>query len=362
VIRTSIVNFRHELEWAQNIKRSRPQVKVGFMGGMSAANPHLYQDKGDFIIRGEVENALLENDIASFSGIVEAGLLADLDRLPFPDWSYHQVWKKGYGLVSSGKSRLLPMSSSRGCPMSCSYYCTYPLTQGKKLRTHSPERVVAEIEYLQKNFGMTAVMFRDPIFTLKMERVEQICELILKKNLHFSWICETHPHYLTPDLIKLMRQAGCISIKLGIESGDLEVMKKSRRALPDLESQETIVKTCEAVGIRVLAFYILGYMHDTRSSILQTIAYAQRLNTYGAQFTIATPYPGTQWFADLEGDPRGYALDGDYEHYNQYRLVFNHPNLSFDELEGLKSLAYRRYYLRMSFVAKHILHFPQKAL
>jgi radical SAM superfamily enzyme YgiQ (UPF0313 family) len=357
LIQTSIVNFQHELEWADKIRRSRPQIKIGFIGGMSAANPHLYRDKADFVIQGEAENSLLEQDIAAFSGVVAGGLVADLDRLPFPDWSHIQSWKQGYGLVSRGKSRLLPMSSSRGCPMICGYYCTYPLTQGKKLRMRAPELVVAEAEYLQKVFGMTTVMFRDPIFSLKMDRVEEICELILKKGLRFSWICETHPHYLTPDLIRLMKRAGCISVKLGIESGNLDVMKKSRRALPDLEKQETIVRCCEANGIQVLAFYILGYMHDTRDSILQTIQYAQHLNTYGAQFTIATPYPGTQWFADLESDPHGFALDGDLEHYNQYRLVFKHPNLSFDELETLKSLAYRRYYLRFGFMAKNILHF-----
>ena len=356
LIQTSIINYQHELEWVQKVKRKWPQVKVGFIGGMSAANPHLYQDKADFVVVGEVENALLQKDIASFSGIVDGGLTPDLDHLPFPDWSHIQTWKKGYGPVLRGDSRLLPMSSSRGCPMTCAYYCTYPLTQGKKLRTRSPELVVAEAEYLQKDFAMTAVMFRDPIFSLKMERVEQICELILKRNLHFSWICETHPHFLTPELIKLMHRAGCITVKLGIESGDLDVMKKSGRALPNLERQEYIVDCCETNGIQVLAFYMLGYMHDTRTSILKTIQYAQHLNTYGAQFTIATPYPGTQWFADLESDPVGFSLDNDYEHYNQYRLVFKHPSLSFDELEELKSLAYRRYYLRFAFLTKHVLH------
>ena len=152
LIQTSIVNFQHELDWVQKVKRRSPQVKVGFIGGMSGANPHLYQDKADFVVVGEVENALLQKDIASFSGIVDGGLTSDLDLLPFPDWSHIQTWKKGYGLVSRGESRLLPMSSSRGCPMTCGYYCTYPLTQGKKLRTRSPELVVAEAEYLQKDF------------------------------------------------------------------------------------------------------------------------------------------------------------------------------------------------------------------
>lgn len=355
LIQTSIVDFNEEIHWAERIKREFPAIRLGFIGGMAAGNPHFYLNLGDFVLRGEVEKALLQVDPAEFSGLVDCGWVENLDDLPFPDWSHVQGRARRYGLLHTSAGHFLPVLSSRGCPMSCAYYCTYPLVQGAHFRGRSAENVVAELEYLQAAYGMTTVMFRDPIFSLKMGRVQQICELILQKGVKFSWICETHPRFLTPELIQLMSRAGCVAVKLGIESGDLDVMQKSQRAAPDLIYQEEIIHCLERNKIDVLAFYILGYFDDTRQSVMKTIHYAEHLNTYGAQFTIATPYPGTRWYQDLKHQPEVFQFDENLENYNQYRLVYNHPNLSFADLEALKSMAYQHYYLRWDYIKKHFL-------
>jgi len=215
--------------------------------------------------------------------------------------------------------------------------------------------VIEEIIYIQEKFGMTTVLFRDPIFSLDMDRVEAICRLILEKGLKFSWLCETHPRLLTPELVALMSKAGCVAIKFGIESGNLEVMKKSHRASANLDWQESIIRCCEQNQIDVLGFYILGYFDDTEETIQQTMKYAQKLNTFGAQFTIATPYPGTQWYQDLADDVENFQLENDLEQYTQYQLVYKHPNLSRADLERFKSMAYQHYYLRPAYLAKHFL-------
>lgn len=353
ILQTSIINFNEELEAAARIKAAKPELRIGFMGGISSANAELYSEKGDFVVRGEPENALISGRIEEFSGIVDGGQVDDLDRLPFPDWSHIQNWKDGYGFLRSNRGRFLPMLSSRGCPMSCRYYCTYPLVQGDHFRPRSPENIAEEIIYLQQEYGMTTVLFRDPIFSFDMARVESVCQLILAKDLKFAWICETHPRLLTPDLVKLMAKAGCVAVKFGIESGNLDVMKKSHRASANLELQENIIRCCERNQIDVLGFYILGYFDDTQETIYETIEYAKKLNTFGAQFTVATPYPGTQWYQDLMQKSDIYRLDKDLERYTQYQLVYNHPNLTYRDLERLKSMAYQRYYLRPAYLAKH---------
>jgi anaerobic magnesium-protoporphyrin IX monomethyl ester cyclase len=170
----------------------------------------------------------------------------------------------------------------------------------------------------------------------------------------FSWICETHPNLLTAELIVLMARAGCVAIKFGIESGDLDVMHKSHRHTANLNQQEAIVRQCEKNGIDVLGFYILGYRDDTRQTVLQTIDYAQKLNTFGAQFTIATPYPGTPWYQDMAKQPEIFALDENLEKYTQYKLVYQHPNIPYKEMEKLKSQAYQQYYLRPAYITKHL--------
>ncbi|MFC1878512.1 B12-binding domain-containing radical SAM protein [Chloroflexota bacterium] len=354
LIQTSIVNYFSELIWADQIKSQNPGVKVGFVGGMAAGNPHLYDGQADFVIQGESENFLLNQEIGALSGIVDAGLVEDLDALPFPEWSHIGQSAYNYRLGRRSMGRFLPMLASRGCPMPCRYYCTYPLVQGQKFRARSPENVVAEMIYLKERYNAATIMFRDPIFSLKMERVARICELIIEKNIHLSWIMETHPRFLTPELIELCARAGCVAVKLGIESGDLDVMEKSLRTA-DLHQQEQIVRSLESNAIQVLAFYILGYFDDTHESVHKTIKYAAYLNTYGAQFTIATPYPGTQWYKDIRSQGQRYRLDENLENYNQYHLVYDHPHLDGQEAARLKSLAYQRYYLRWPYIRKHIM-------
>jgi radical SAM superfamily enzyme YgiQ (UPF0313 family) len=150
-----------------------------------------------------------------------------------------------------------------------------------------------------------------------------------------------------------MAKAGCVAVKFGIESGNLDVMKKSHRASANLELQENIIRCCERNQIDVLGFYILGYFDDTQDTIRETIEYAKKLNTFGAQFTIATPYPGTQWYQDLMQESDIYQLEKDFESYTQYQLVYNHPNLTYEDLERLKSMAYQGYYFRPAYLAKH---------
>ncbi|HUF38759.1 MAG TPA: radical SAM protein [Anaerolineales bacterium] len=354
LLQTSITNFQSELAWADRARKELPGVRVGFIGGMSSGNPAAYAGAGDFVVVGEAERALLEPGLAELSGVVNAGLVEDLDDLPFPDWSHLEDRDRSYGYLRARGGRLAPMLASRGCPMSCAFYCTYPLVQGRKFRVRSTENLIGEIEYLQRDFGVDTILFRDPIFSLRMDRIEDLCRAILARGLKFTWICETHPKFLTDDLILLMRRAGCRTIKLGIESGDLEIMKQSRRALPELEQQEHVVRMCEEHGIDVLAFYILGFQDDDPQSVSRTIDYAIHLNTFGAQFTIATPYPGTPWYDALRSADQPIRFDENLEHYNQYRLVYNHPRLTADELHGLKSDAYRRYYFRPGYVFKLI--------
>jgi radical SAM superfamily enzyme YgiQ (UPF0313 family) len=97
----------------------------------------------------------------------------------------------------------------------------------------------------------------------------------------------------------------------------------------------------------VAAFYILGLENDTADSIEQTIEYAIKLNTPVARFSVATPYPGTDFFRQLERESR--LLTTEYERYSQFNLVFKHANLTPEDIRRLLGRAYRRYYLRPSY-------------
>ena len=355
LLQSSIISYTDEISWAEKIKKELPGKKVGFFGGMSTANPGLYLGHADFVIKGEIENCLIASQVGDFSGLVDAGFVRDLDCLPFPDWSYLNKWPRYSRRLGRKHGRAIPVLASRGCPMSCRYYCTYPLVQGVKFRTRTPENIIAEIKYLIANFAMDSVLFRDPIFTLDMERIDKLCDLLIQENLPFTWVCETHPRFLDRSLVEKMARAGCTAIKIGVESGNKDVLSKSLRATAEFTHQAEIIRICEENNIDILAFYILGYFSDTEETIDQTIEYAISLNTLGAQFTIATPYPGTSWYKELQQNNDLYMLDPDLTRYNQYALVYRHPNLPIKQMNSLKEKAYRSYYYRWEYIDKHII-------
>jgi radical SAM superfamily enzyme YgiQ (UPF0313 family) len=95
---------------------------------------------------------------------------------------------------------------------------------------------------------------------------------------------------------------------------------------------------------------MLGLPHDTWETCLETIQYAKALNTAGAQFSIFTPYPGTPFYEGVKdriSSPR-------FDDFTQFNLVYKHRTLAHEEIEALKNIAYRDYYLRLSWITKYL--------
>jgi len=120
--------------------------------------------------------------------VEENNIVTNMDELPIP--SRELLPNKEYHYALLGNA-VTTMQTSRGCPFPCSYYCPYPLVQGKKWRFRSPEHVVQEIEDIVKRHKIRKILFRDATFTFNIKRAEEICELILYKDLSIDWWCET---------------------------------------------------------------------------------------------------------------------------------------------------------------------------
>jgi radical SAM superfamily enzyme YgiQ (UPF0313 family) len=233
--------------------------------------------------------------------------------------------------------------------MGCFHYCPYPSIYGRKWRSRSLENVLGEMEHLVTHFKAGQILFRDPIFSLNRERTGTLARALIGKKWNLEYVCETHLSTLDEDLLKLLYDSGLRAIKVGVESASPEVLKNSHRASDSFIHQEKVLDCCDRLGIAVTAFYILGFPTDTVASIKTTVAYAKKLNTIGAQFTIFTPYPGTRIFEEMEG-----SINKDYESFDIYTPVFNHPNLTEKEMIKLKGWAYQSYYLRPRWLWKFL--------
>ncbi len=164
---------------------------------------------------------------------------------------------------------------------------------GRRVRAASPERVLAEVEELRGRFGAEAVWFFDDTFTFDPDRAAGICELMLSRGANIPWFCEIRAGSCGENLLRLMRRAGCFSVGIGIESGDDGVLDRVGKGISAAEAEET-VRICDKLGIRAVAFFILGHPGETVEEAELTLALAERLPVSCERcLSLMRIYPGT---------------------------------------------------------------------
>ena len=341
LVLTSLVDFRHELEWAA-AARARG-TRVGFFGTPATHLPELFEGHGDFLINGEPEAAALRLAAGEeASGVMPSPAINDLDSLPFPRWDLVKTKRFGYADYSrGGLVRAVPMLTSRSCPEHCTY-CPHRITAS--FRARSVASVVAEMEELVKLYKRVHIKIRDPLFTLDRERCMAIAEEILARGLRLSFECETRMDDLDEELIRKLHAAGLREISFGVESPDPAVLKKVARRFIPHEHMRRMVDLCWQLGIATTAFYVIGFLQETEEDIEETIRFACELDTTAANFKILTPYPGTPQFKQL----KPLVFETDWEKFDGYTLNFNHPVLTPRRARLMLGMAYSRFFGRPS--------------
>lgn len=346
ILASSIVGYDEELAFARKLKR--PDRKVGFISAFASAKPEIFMEAADFVIQGEPEQAVMEfaEGRLELKGVIKSALIEDIETLPFPDWDGFPVEKFGYFPVLR-KKPLLPILTSRGCSFNCDY-CPYMVIQTGKWRARSAKNVVDEMELLVKKYGVKSLVVRDAMYTQNRKRAREISEEILKRDVRVEWSCETRADCLDEPLLELMYRSGLRAVHLGIESPQEEIVKASGRPPIQQIQQEKISAICEKLGIKVIAFFILGFLEDTKESMQRTIEYAKKINAPLAQFDVMTPYPGTPFFDEIKDRITSF----DWKKYTTHDPVVRLDNLSSEDLVRYKNKAYREYYLRPSWILK----------
>lgn len=341
IVLTSLVDYRHEREWA--MKARKRGTKVGFVGTAATHVRELFQLSGDFIICGEPEAAAISIARGEDpNGVVSSEAIENLDSLAFPRWDL--VKPRGFGYTNRrtfGLTRALPMLTSRSCPEKCTY-CPHRITA--KFRARSDENVLDEIAALSKMYERLHIVIRDPLFTLDRERCLRIAEGIRARGLKLTYECETRMDDLDEALITAMHASGLRAINFGVESPDPLVLRKVARRFIPYEHMKAMIKLCWKLGVTTTAFYVIGFLQDTEESIEELIRFAVELDSTFANFKILTPYPGTPQFRQLEP----LISDDDWQHFDGYTLNFRHPSLTPRRARLMLGMCYSRFFLRPS--------------
>jgi radical SAM superfamily enzyme YgiQ (UPF0313 family) len=349
LVLSSLVDHKAEAAWADQM-RARG-VKVGFIGITASKMPELFRDHCDFILNGEPEAAVMRLAQGEMpSGIVVSEQIDDLDSLPFPRWDL-VTEDRGRKLGIKWSSRPVgggyPLLASRGCPEFCTY-CPHRILAGYRAR--SIANIVDEIERLCDQVSRPYVIFRDPLFTEQRDRVVQLCDEIQRRGLMLTFEAETRLDRLDVELLDKLYAAGFRAMSFGVESLDPATLKKSgRRPIPQAHQRE-LMAHCRTLGIVTAAFYVLGFLQDDWNSIAATIDYATDMGSTFAQFKMLTPYPGTPMFKQIEP----LLTETDWEKFDGYTPTFRHPNLTDRELRFLLGAAYKRFYMRPSYLANFL--------
>ena len=297
----------------------------------------------DFIVRGEGEITFTEllktisegKSIADVNGIsyIDRGivhhtqdreLIEDINILPYPAGNLVAL--------SKYKAMDLPinMITSRGCPHSC-IFCLGRKMVGKRLRYYDTKRVVDEFETLSR-LGFSQINISDDLFTSNKKRCIAICDGIISRGINQAWSAFARVDTISQDLLSKLKEAGCVTLCFGIESGNQEILNMVKKKTT-LEKCRTAADLCTKAGITPLASYILGLPGETEETVMNTFRFARDINMEFGMHILA-PFPGTE-VREKSGEYGITILTDDWDLYDANRSVCSTNGISPDRIDRI---------------------------
>lgn len=221
--------------------------------------------------------------------------IKNLDELPFP--ARHLIPYEKYNFYmdvpGEGKLPAVNLMTSRGCPFNCNF-CATPINWGRAVRGMSPQRVLEEIELCIDKYGARAIWFYDDTFNYNPNRVEAICDGIIKRGLNIKWTCELRIDILQKDLLKKMKEAGLYYASFGLEAGSERVRKEIIGKNIDLKHLKNTVEWCKELDIKANCFFIFSHPTESWEEAKETIEIIESLkDDCEISTSILHIYPGT---------------------------------------------------------------------
>ena len=242
------------------------------------------------------------------------GFIEDLDGLAFPTRELfdNEAYKKYY-LDRFGYSTT-SMITSRGCPFSCDF-CSRPIF-GADTRNRSVTSIVDEVEEIEA-LGYERVWFADDCFTLNRRHLLGVCGELVGRGMDVGWECLSRVDTMDAEVASGMKRAGCIRVFFGIESGNDSVLGLMNKRITTSQAQHAVY-AAKAAGLKVGAFFIVGYPGESDKTVLDTVRFASGLPLDYLSFTLPYPIPGTPLYERVKDD--GVSIE-DWEEPKNYHLI-----------------------------------------
>jgi anaerobic magnesium-protoporphyrin IX monomethyl ester cyclase len=276
-----------------------------------------------------------------------------LDELALPAWDLLPDFPHAYvpAVYDFPRGPVATIAASRGCPFHCRFCDTS--TFGARVRHYSPQKVFDMMRHLREHHGVRHVMFVDDLFLASRQRVTELCRLLIESDLRPTWSCTARVDTVKPDLLDLMRRAGCWEISFGLETGSDELLRRMDKSA-HVALAEQAVNWTTAAGIRTKGLFMLGYPGENADSIRRTKEFVRRIPMTIMNLSKFTPYPGSPVYRDLFGTA---IRDDHWDRMNGMNFVWTPEGMTTAQLDreyrSILLAFYRRprigwYYLKLS--------------
>lgn len=231
--------------------------------------------------------------------------ITEIDSIPIParDLLDMDFYLRPEMAIRGHLLRATTIFTSRGCPYNCRF-CASPFLTKRKVRFHSPEYVISEVKSLCKTYpGLEGLFFLDDTFTVNQERIRRICNGFIEEGLasRISWSCQGRVNLIKRDdipLYQLMKNAGCIQMEFGFESGSDRVLGFIKGDAVNAGQNQSAVDIIKDTGISIFGNFMVGIPTETREEMLMTRNFIEKnlrkIDFF--QMYFMTPYPGTQFW------------------------------------------------------------------
>lgn len=314
-VRTSALPYVQQyLKWVKEIDPSVMTV-LGGVHAILAPQDSIKAEGADIVCVGEGEGAMVDlcqtleegrgyEEIPNLwikrdSRVVKNSprkLIYPLDSLPLPDFELFDV----SNLIAS-QTKTAVVIISRGCPYSCGYCCNHKIREvypdpEHYTRFRSPKNVMLYLKKLLRLYPWVSyIRFIDNILGIKKEWLEEFSRLY-KKEINLPFACDHRADLATPEVLALLKEAGCNFIYFGVETGDEDLRKNVLSRYMTNEQIKRAFAECRRLGIKTLAFNIVGLPLETPEKALKTIKLNAEIAPDRTIPNIYTPYPYTKTY------------------------------------------------------------------
>jgi len=267
--------------------------------------------------------------------------LKSLDDLPFPAYEKLSGFPRGYRLPPFSYINIpgTNISTSRGCIYQCSYCDRSVFKRG--FRSNSAQYIYEHMKMLRHRFGIRHINIYDDLFTMNRRRITKLCTLLAQEPLGLHFNCAIHAGHVDDDLLTMLKDAGCLMISVGIESGDPVLLERHKTSV-SLEQVSEVVAKIQAKDIRAKGLFMMGLPGETRQSVFKTSDYIISLGLDDMNMTKFTPFPGAPCWSGINDEG---IFDENWPLMNCLNFVYVPEAFkSANELDELYNYHVKRFY------------------